>query len=102
MMINQKFPMKPFKKCPDGIATIRRALSSGLAILCTLTIKRATLCNPLWGCPYIPVSKCQMLVNPIEDNGRVLEADALTIEVTDVDMQIILEEYDGEIGRAHV
>ena len=95
VMLNQKFPMKPFKKCPDGIATVRRALLSGLAILCTMTIKGATLRNPLWGCPYIPVSKCQMLTNPLEDNGRVLEADALTIEVTDVDMQIILDEYDG-------
>jgi hypothetical protein len=96
VMLNQKFPMKPFKKCPDGIATIRRAFASGLAILCTMSITRATLRNPLWGCPYIPVSKCQMLINPLEDNGRVLEADALTIEVTEVDMQIILEEYDGE------
>lgn len=96
VMLNNKFPMKPFKKCPDGIATIRRAFSSGLAILCTMSITGATLHNPLWGCPYIPVSKCQMLINPVEDNGRVLEADALTIEVTEVDMQIILEEYDGE------
>lgn len=96
VMINKKFPMKPFKKCPDGIATVRRAFSSGLAILCTMSITGATLRNPLWGCPYIPVSKCQMLINPVEDNGRVLEADALTIEVTEVDMQIILEEYDGE------
>lgn len=96
VMLNQKFPMTPFKKCPDGIATIRRALTSGLAILCTMTIKGVALHNPLWGCPYIPVSKCQMLLNPLEDNGRVLEADALTIEVTEVDMQIILEEYDGD------
>lgn len=96
VMLNNKFPMKPFKKCPDGIATIRRAFSSGLAILCTMSITGATLRNPLWGCPYIPVSKCQMLINPVEDNGRVLEADALTIEVTEVDMQIILAEYDGE------
>ena len=96
VMLNQKFPMKPFKKCPDGIATIRRALSAGLAILCTMSITGATLRNPLWGCPYIPVSKCQMLINPLEDNGRVLEADALTIEVTEIDIQIILDEYDGE------
>ena len=96
VMLNKKFPMKPFKKCPDGIATIGRAFSSGLAILCTMSITGATLRNTLWGCPYIPVSKCQMLINPVEDNGRVLEADALTIEVTEVDMQIIIEEYDGE------
>lgn len=96
VMLNQKFPMKPFKKCPDGIATIRRALSSGLAILCTMSITGLTLRNPLWGCPYIPFSKCQMLINPLEDNGRILEADALTIEVTEVDIQIILDEYDGE------
>ena len=96
VMLNQKFPMKPFKKCPDGIGTIRRAFSSGLAILCTMSITGASLRNPLWGCPYIPVSKCQMLINPLEDNGRVLEADALTIEVTEVDMKIILDEYDGE------
>lgn len=96
VMLNQKFPMKPFKKCPDGVGTVKRALSVGLAILCTMTIKGAALQDPLWGSPYIPVSKCQMLINPLEDNGRVLEADALTIEVTEIDIAIIMGEYDGD------
>ena len=97
VMLNQKYPMTPFKKAPDGYATIKRALRAGLAILCTMAISDAELRNDKWGAPYIPVSKCTYLENSVEDNGRVLSADAIVIEVTDVDIDIILDEYTGGI-----
>lgn len=97
VMLNQKYPMKPFRKVPDGYATIKRAMRVGLAILCTMAITGAELRNKQWGAPYIPVSKCTYLENAVEDNGRVLSADMLVIEVTDVDIEIILDEYAGDI-----
>ena len=96
-MLNQKYPMTPFRKVPDGYATIKRAMRAGLAILCTMAISDAELRNDKWGAPYIPVSKCAYLENAVEDNGRVLSADAIVIEVTDVDIDIILDEYTGGI-----
>lgn len=97
VMLNQKYPMTPFKRVPDGYATIKRAMRAGLAILCTMAITDAELRNDKWGAPYIPVSKCTYLGKAVEDNGRVLSADAIVIEVTEVDIEIILEEYTGGI-----
>lgn len=97
VMLNQKYPMTAFKKVPDGMASIKRAMRAGLAILCTMAISDAELRNDKWGAPYIPVSKCTYLENAVEDNGRVLRADAIVIEVTDVDIDIILDEYTGGI-----
>ena len=44
--------------------------------------------------PYIPISKCTKCTKPINYNGRVLYADELEIAVTELDMSIILEQYD--------
>ena len=102
VMLNQKYPMTPFKKVPDGFATIKRARRAGLAILCTMSMSDVELRNDKWGAPYIPVSKCTYLENAVEDNGRVLSADVLVIEVTDVDIDIILEEYTGNIDFSDI
>ena len=49
-----------------------------------------------WGCPYIPVDKCRNIVGAWEDNGRIMAAEYLEITVTDIDMKIILSEYNFE------
>lgn len=102
VMLNQKYPMTPFKKVPDGMAAIKRAMRAGLAILCTMSIADVELSNDKWGAPYIPVTKCTYLENAVEDNGRVLSADMLVIEVTDVDIDIILDEYTGNIDFSDI
>lgn len=43
--------------------------------------------------PYIPLAKCKYKLNYINDNGRILKADAITITLTDIDYQIIREQY---------
>lgn len=48
------------------------------------------------GCPYIPKAKCRNMVNGRFDNGRVLEANYFEITVTDIDFDIISEQYDFE------
>lgn len=43
--------------------------------------------------PYIPSAKCHGIAEPLIYNGRVLEADFLTISLTEVDLQIVLKQY---------
>ena len=46
------------------------------------------------GIPYIPWSKCRAITNDkVIDNGRVLYAGMLEIVITDIDLEIILNEY---------
>lgn len=48
--------------------------------------------------PYIPISKCSVIPDihhRIEDNGRLLKADgAIVMTLTEIDYQIIMNEYD--------
>lgn len=46
--------------------------------------------------PYIPFSKCDIRVNVIQDNGRVLTADKLSMTLTDVDWVIIKDMYEWD------
>lgn len=44
--------------------------------------------------PYIPISKCTEHANIVNDNGRVLSADLLTMSLTEIDLEIIRKTYD--------
>ena len=47
--------------------------------------------------PYIPVSKCRGISGGLYDNGRILKADLiLSFTCTDVDWEIIKQQYDFE------
>lgn len=46
--------------------------------------------------PYIPFAKCQSCYNPKLFNGRVLESEYIEIALTNIDVVIILEDYDFE------
>lgn len=46
------------------------------------------------GFPYIPKSKCMFYSNFENDNGRCLSADFIEIALTDIDLKIILKQYD--------
>lgn len=47
----------------------------------------------LWGCPYLSRHKCS-IDQGIYDNGRVMWAQTLSTFLTDIDLKIILSEYD--------
>lgn len=49
-----------------------------------------------YGCPYISRDKCRRLENGVFDNGRVLSADYLETTITDIDLRIILDQYDAD------
>lgn len=59
-------------------------------------ILKNPVCRREEGFPYIPEAKCQYLSKPILDNGRILQADHLQITVTEIDYQIISEQYTWE------
>ena len=44
--------------------------------------------------PYIPISHCWERSGVINDNGRVLHADMITMTLTNIDLQIIRDTYD--------
>ena len=95
---NRFFPMTAFKQMiaptPDKV---EKAMKEGKAVLMILEMRDVSLKDPFWPVPYLPRDKCKELTGGDFDNGRVLSADHLIIAVTDVDYNIIKEEYSAEI-----
>lgn len=103
VMCNCEYPMSVF------VPILHKDLNSGYiarcikirhkALLLRIRIENLTLRDSYWGCPYLSKDKCRNIVKGVntEDNGRILSADSLETTITDIDLKIIMEEYQGKI-----
>lgn len=67
------------------------------AVLLRVTMIDVKLKKDYIPVPYIPVSKCRGISGGLYDNGRILKADLiLSFTCTDVDWEIIKQQYDFE------
>lgn len=64
------------------------------AVLMRVSITNLRLQDDLWGCPYLSRDKCRRIDKGAFDNGRILSADYLETTITDVDLKIILDQYE--------
>ena len=69
------------------------------ALLLRVRIDNLRLKDPFWGCPYLSKDKCRNCHKIVDtfDNGRILRASSIETTITDIDLKIILSEYDGDI-----
>lgn len=98
VMCNELFPMTPFQRYaePSILALINLVTKRKRAVITRIRFKSLKLRDVLNGFPYLAVSKCRMLLHPVNDNGRVLEADFLETTLTDIDWKIVAAEYEWE------
>ena len=97
VQINELFPMGEFivEEDPSIELVLRKVYKQHRACLMRVGFRNIRLKDSLDGCPYIPKHKCRQLSNNhYNDNGRVLYSDYLEITLTDLDLKIILEQYD--------
>lgn len=103
--LTKKFPMQPFKwlllddlKVTKRLERILQFIRLGFAVVGTYQFKNLRLKNKREPIPYISLSRCQAMGFRL-DNGRILYADYLEISLTEIDLQIIMEQYTfDEIG----
>lgn len=91
-MMMDKYPMTPFRRIT--LQTFYNLNFDEDAVLLEIM-----LINPVYkgSCeiPYIPLSKCTHISDErLEDNGRILKAEWLSMVVTDIDYEIIMNEYE--------
>lgn len=91
VMLTERFPRELIRTDPDLFDT---AYTHGKACLIHIYMENVRLRRENWGSPYIPKAKCEHLAGAVLDNGRVLEAEHLDMYVTEVDFEILLDEYD--------
>lgn len=96
VMCNRQYPISEFhKSCdnsPDRVMSL--ITKQKKAVVCRVKLWGVRLIDEFWGCPYLSFDKCRNVINGSRDNGRILTADYLETSVTDVDLKIILEEYE--------
>lgn len=65
------------------------------AVLMRVSMTNVRLTNKYFGCPYLSRDKCRQLdTKTVYDNGRILKANYLETTITDIDLKIILGQYD--------
>lgn len=95
VLCNCKFPVSaffPYEDC-DLEDIMKLIVTRRRAVLARVAMSNVYLRNPEWGCPYLSRDKCRNIIGGDFDNGRILRADYLETTITDVDLQIIVEEY---------
>lgn len=93
-MLTEKFPMERFSPWQNtDIATILKA-SDSYAFMFKLILNEVEIKDYWFAMPPLQYSKCDAVVNPVLDNGRVLKADYLEIWLTELDLQVIAKYYN--------
>ena len=91
VMVSEKFPMSRFRNVEVNNKHEMLALLKDYAVI--MDVKFIGLEQKITQDSYISESKCNSLINPTINNGRVVSADELTITITEVDLEIIQECY---------
>lgn len=96
VQLTREYPMTPFKEVydhdPEYIMELLNVRHQALLMKVAFSFIR--LKEERWPVPYISKSKCRNLYRGSYDNGRVLAAEYLETTITDIDLRIILEEYE--------
>ncbi len=98
VQLNCEFPIGPFR-CIDWPEIPWSKLKDLMgrrhkACLVRLALWDVELIDELEGCPYLALDKCRKVSRDARlDNGRILSAGYLETTLTDVDLRIVLEQY---------
>ena len=96
VLCNCLFPVKRFVLVENPTTDIVQELIEmrKKALLSRICLEGVRLRSESWGCPYLAKDKCRYLQGAVIDNGRIIEAVYLETTITDIDLSIILSEYD--------
>ena len=95
VMLSEKFPSEKCTPMPD--CSMYDILDdTDNAYFFKMILINVKLKDYLFPMPALQFSKCQKIVNPDIDNGRVIECDYAEIWLTEVDLEVIEQQYDIE------
>lgn len=93
-----KYPMEKFHHMEDCTASDILRSCESCAFIFKFVAYNIELRNPNTSSPSLQFSKCieKSVVNPVIDNGRILKASYLEIYLTEIDLQVIHNQYKAE------
>lgn len=95
VMIQKPFPMTKFIPISPRRLTDFEEYTKNYATLLDISFNNIKV-KTMATIPYIPKAKCTQLLNIVGDNGRVLEAERISMVITDIDYKIIKDTYEWE------
>lgn len=94
-MINKPYPYRFKYMGPVSLKKFKEMVNDlGMAALVVIKCEGITLKDQFVPDPYISFSKIHYEENCVLDNGRVLSCDKCVMSVNDIDLRIILHEYN--------
>ena len=97
VLINRLYPITPFKEIAPAMMHIDHIIDliqRGRAVIARIGIYDLRLRDTYWPVPYLSRDKCRQIYDAQYDNGRILHAQYVETTVTDIDLKIIMQEYD--------
>lgn len=95
--LTRKYPMSPFYYFTDSrnltVDKVINRMVNNEAFLVRIAVWNIKLIDPMTAVPYIARHKCQNVINPIIDNGRICVAEYLETYMTDIDFGIFMKQY---------
>ena len=96
VLVNHEFPVSGFHH--RGPVTMERFLKNKnehkRACLIRIALFNVELKNYFNGCPYLSTDKCRLIHKGLFDNGRILKAQYLETTLTDIDFDIVRDQYE--------
>lgn len=93
VMLSEKYPMESFDDIDNCSLDEIIAESDEYAFMFKLILVNPRLKDPKNPMPALQFSKCVDLINPVVDNGRILQADYVEIYLNEIDAKIIYDTY---------
>ena len=99
VLIAEKYPMTKGRKIEDISEEEFYDLMSRDDLCCifTITLKNVHQTFPCES--YLSESRCRDIENSVINNGRIVKADSLTTDITNVDFNIISEVYKFDLSK---
>ena len=93
VMLSEKFPCGQFYPIYDCTVNSILDHADNYAFMFKLILQNPRLKNYDWPMPALQFSKAKCCINPILDNGRILECDYIEIYLNEIDLEVINNQY---------
>jgi len=93
VLLSEKYPVEAFREIENKSVDYILRNSENYAFLLKFVAVGIELADPNYPMPPLQMSKCIRTINAIVDNGRVLCADYVEIELTEQDIAVLAEHY---------
>lgn len=99
VMLTEKFPMEKFAEFKNVPVEFILKNAEKYAYAFKLILVKPKLKTDHVAMPALQKSKAVKMVNPVDDNGRILCAAYVEIWMNEVDLEVISEQYDWQYAK---